>query len=198
MELDSKTKLIDAAIVLFANDGFDKVSIRKIAETANVNSALISYYFQGKRGLYLAAIDKQSDDLLTFIESAKNSKLTPPEILTLYAKTMLHLHLKNPYLIKIIYREFLGPPIFLDLFLKNKIHDLFIILCTSIKNGIDKQYFRQDLQVEQTVVLLIGMINFYFIGQPIRDKVLKQTDYTADCYMEQAIKIFLAGIKRRD
>jgi hypothetical protein len=84
------------------------------------------------------------------------------------------------------------------MFLKNKIHDSFMILCTSIKNGIDKQYFRQDLQVEQTVVLLIGMVNFYFIGQPIRDKVLKQTDYTADCYMEQAIKIFLAGIKRRD
>ena len=198
MELDSKTKLINAAIVLFANDGFDKVSIRKIAEMANVNSALISYYFKGKRGLYLTAVDKQSDDLLTFIESAKNPKLTPPEILTLYAKTMLHLHLKNPYLIKIIYREFLGPPIFLDMFFKNKIHDLFTILCTCIKNGIDKQYFRQDIQVEQAVVLLIGMVNFYFIAQPIRAKVLKQTDYTAEHYMKQALKIFLAGIRRRD
>lgn len=198
MERDSKTKLIDAAIVLFANDGFDKVSIRKIAEMANVNSALISYYFKGKRGLYLTAVDKQSDDLLTFIESVKNSKLTPPEIITLYATTMLHLHLKNPYLIKIIYREFLGPSIFLDMFLRNKIHALFTILCTCIKNGIDNQYFRQDIQVEQTVVLLIGIVNFYFIAQPIRAKVLKQKDYTSERYMEQALKIFLAGIKRRD
>lgn len=47
----SREKLIRSAEALFAERGFDGVSVRDIANAAGVNSALVGYYFRGKEGL---------------------------------------------------------------------------------------------------------------------------------------------------
>lgn len=47
----SREKLIVSAERLFADRGFDGVSVRDIANAAGVNSALVGYYFRGKEGL---------------------------------------------------------------------------------------------------------------------------------------------------
>lgn len=52
--LEARTRLLDAALVLFADRGFAKTSTREIALAANVNVASISYYFGDKAGLYRA------------------------------------------------------------------------------------------------------------------------------------------------
>ena len=51
----SRERLLHAALALFAQHGFAKVSIRDIAESAQTNVAAISYYFGDKAGLYRAA-----------------------------------------------------------------------------------------------------------------------------------------------
>lgn len=47
----SKRSVIQAAIQLFNTKGFHGTSVRDIASKADVNVALISYYFNGKKGL---------------------------------------------------------------------------------------------------------------------------------------------------
>lgn len=54
----TRRALIDAAIKVFARDGFHAASTRELANSANVNLALINYYFKGKQGLYLAAFEE--------------------------------------------------------------------------------------------------------------------------------------------
>ena len=53
---DSRTRLIESAIIHFAAKGFDGTGIREIAKSANANSALVAYHFCGKEGLYLDAL----------------------------------------------------------------------------------------------------------------------------------------------
>jgi AcrR family transcriptional regulator len=48
----SKNKLFQAAEALFSAKGFRDVSVREIAAQAGVNSALVAYYFRGKRALF--------------------------------------------------------------------------------------------------------------------------------------------------
>ena len=52
--LEARTRLLDAALGLFADKGFAKTSTREIALAAQVNVASISYYFGDKAGLYRA------------------------------------------------------------------------------------------------------------------------------------------------
>jgi AcrR family transcriptional regulator len=50
--LKSKEKLFQSAQELFAQKGFRDVSVREIASRAGVNSALVGYYFGGKKALF--------------------------------------------------------------------------------------------------------------------------------------------------
>jgi len=53
---DTRTRLLESAILHFASKGFDGAGIREIAKSANANSALVAYHFCGKEGLYLEAL----------------------------------------------------------------------------------------------------------------------------------------------
>ena len=53
---DNRARLITSARELFVEQDYDKVSLREIAKKAQVDSALIRYYFQSKLGLFMAML----------------------------------------------------------------------------------------------------------------------------------------------
>lgn len=57
----TRTALIQAAIEIFGRDGYAAATTKAIAQRAEANQALISYYFGGKEGLYAAAIGHIAD-----------------------------------------------------------------------------------------------------------------------------------------
>ncbi|RXZ77822.1 TetR/AcrR family transcriptional regulator [Paenibacillaceae bacterium] len=58
----SKIRIIEAARVCFARNGYDGTSIRQICEMADANLALVSYYYGSKEKLYLAVIERFSQE----------------------------------------------------------------------------------------------------------------------------------------
>lgn len=52
----TQRRILERAIERFAEHGFHAVSTRDIAVAAQVNSAMLAYYFKSKRGLHDAAI----------------------------------------------------------------------------------------------------------------------------------------------
>lgn len=64
--IEARQRLMDAALVLFADKGYAKTSIREIALAAHANVAAISYYFGDKAGLYRAVFfDQRTNPQLT-------------------------------------------------------------------------------------------------------------------------------------
>jgi AcrR family transcriptional regulator len=59
----SREKLLASAERLFADHGFDGVSVRDIANIAGVNSALVGYYFRGKEGLLSEVYNRHCEPL---------------------------------------------------------------------------------------------------------------------------------------
>jgi AcrR family transcriptional regulator len=55
---DTRQRLVDAAATLFAERGFDHVTVREICKVSNANVAAINYHFGDKAGLYRAVVDK--------------------------------------------------------------------------------------------------------------------------------------------
>lgn len=53
---DTRRRILDTALALFAAEGFNGASTRDIAERAGVNLPAIQYYFGSKEGLYRAVI----------------------------------------------------------------------------------------------------------------------------------------------
>jgi AcrR family transcriptional regulator len=51
---DTRQRLIDAAAALFADRGFENVTVREICKASNANVAAVNYHFGDKAGLYRA------------------------------------------------------------------------------------------------------------------------------------------------
>lgn len=53
---DTRQRLIDAAATLFADKGFQNVTVREICKASNANVAAVNYHFGDKAGLYRAVV----------------------------------------------------------------------------------------------------------------------------------------------
>lgn len=195
MKQATKETLLSVAIDLFAEYGYDKVSIRDIAEKATVNSSMISYYFGSKQNLYDAALEKQAGNLQTFL-SPSTATLSPQKILQLYADTLQEIHEKNPALMKFICWEFKTPSAHPETFIKQRLKRVYQIISQAIRRGIDDGSFREDLDVYSTAIVLAGIVNFYYISRELRTRISSVTD-NDEYYMKQAMKIFFDGIERK-
>jgi AcrR family transcriptional regulator len=54
---DTRRRILEAAVEVFAAEGYEGTSTRHLAERAGINLPAIQYYFGSKDGLYRAAID---------------------------------------------------------------------------------------------------------------------------------------------
>jgi len=70
----TKDRLLDAAERLFADKGFDEVSIRELVVAADVNLAAVNYHFQGKDNLFAEVVRRrfvaQRDRILASLAEA--------------------------------------------------------------------------------------------------------------------------------
>jgi AcrR family transcriptional regulator len=77
-KVDKRAHILAVAEQLFADNGFDGTSVRDIAQLANVNLAMVSYYFGSKEKLLEALIEDRAGYTLGILEELnKNQTLTP-------------------------------------------------------------------------------------------------------------------------
>lgn len=122
--IDTRERIIDAAIVEFGNHGFEGASTREVARQAGARHTLITYHFDGKEGLWRAVmarltksfVDAQSQRLagLRGVDKTIQLKLLLTEFVRYSAndlnlhKIMTHAAASSPLLDDLV-RETLGP-----------------------------------------------------------------------------------------
>lgn len=56
-DVNTKDALLEAAIEVFADKGFDAATVRDICSKANANVAAVNYHYGGKDALYMAVLE---------------------------------------------------------------------------------------------------------------------------------------------
>jgi AcrR family transcriptional regulator len=67
---ERREQLILVGRSLFADKGFEAVTVEEIAATAGVSKPVVYEHFGGKEGLYAVVVDREMNQLLTMISSA--------------------------------------------------------------------------------------------------------------------------------
>jgi TetR/AcrR family transcriptional regulator len=196
MEKDSRTKLIEAATLLFAEKGLVGVSIRELAEAANVNSAMISYYFGGKDGLYVAVLENLFSPAAKFLDAFAELNLTPPERIHYYAKAVVSVHKNSPYLMKFVHNELANPTMAFEIIVEKYITRLYAFVRQAFADGAAEGDFNADLDPGYAAISLAGIMNFYFLIRPITSRILVADTEHDEKYIRQAVSIYLNGVRR--
>ncbi|MEJ5287041.1 MAG: Transcriptional regulator, AcrR family [Candidatus Kapaibacterium sp.] len=77
-EKEPRERILEAAATLFSTKGYAAVGVREIAELANVNVAMISYYFSGKAGILKEIVLRYFDSIKAIYDKVLAENY-PPE-----------------------------------------------------------------------------------------------------------------------
>jgi AcrR family transcriptional regulator len=77
----TRRALLEAARELFATDGFDRTTVRAVADRAGVNQALLFRYFGNKEGLFAEAVRGQA---LALLDAGPRHELLERTVATMF------------------------------------------------------------------------------------------------------------------
>ena len=76
----ARQDILDAAVHLFAERGYDRTTLRAVTDTAGVDVALVKHYFGGKEGLFDEAVTRHADQSFALLDRLQDP--TPPDART--------------------------------------------------------------------------------------------------------------------
>ena len=196
VEKDTRDKLIEAGEKLFSQSGLAGVSIRELSQEAGTNSALISYHFGGKEGLYSAILEKQFSSIGILLDSVSGLEASPMEKIIKYAQGVAMVHGENPFFTKFFMGEIIKPSRFFEPLIQKYIQRVYGFLTKTLQAGIACGEFRSDMDVNSAALALAGMMNFYFIARPISQHFVPGDAQQGERFVVQAVEIFLTGVKK--
>ena len=188
-KLDTRDRLIQAAIEIFAENGFDATTTRMLADRARVNLSAIPYYFRSKEGLYQAAVEHIADVLGArldpFVEelAALSEKGLDPEtarpLLQEGLATMVAVMCGDPETLpfsKIILQEQMAPTAAFDLIYPRVMERVLKSFAALIAAATGETDARQcDLQA----IMLIGQVMIFRAGRATAIRRLGMEGYNA-------------------
>lgn len=179
---------MEAAVRLFAQKGFEGTSIRDLATEANVNVAMVNYYFGSKEKLFAALIESKGTYMRSRIGEILADKSTSEiEKIDLIIETFINRIFSNPDYHRVIHQELLMNK-------RLELHDQIIELFTYntktiinlIESGIKKGVFRK-VDATLTMASLVGTINQVMLSKPMTRILIKASE-DFDPYTNPALK----------
>lgn len=108
---EKKALIMDAALELFANNGYSSTSISMIAKKAGISKGLIYNYFESKETLVIEIIDKGFEEMMDYFDPNKDGVLSRKELSYFIEKSIESLK-KNIEFWRFYFRITLQPEVF--------------------------------------------------------------------------------------
>lgn len=195
---DSRQRIIEAAIDVFAQKSKHGARMDEIAAKAEVNKAMVYYYYSTKDSLFRAILvtilkrvyDRVFDILGSESDTNKNQAVTVASLVKAhfaafsedvrFAKILLHALANEPKDLKAAIRVIRDQ----DETSKPRLPEA---LLSAVKEGILKTEF-QELDASQVLVCIIGMSLTYFVDKQIAETLLNQKVDSEEAFLEEREK----------
>jgi len=165
-----KAKLLDAALEMLSEKSYSNITIRELAARSGVNSAMVSYYFTNKEGLFVALLDRMSDK--HFISMKEISRADNP--IKAFIDNILTMLNSNGSFARLIHNEFSAKdPALSHIFIDRFPRKMASFLPQLIKKTTT---ITDDKKAKYAAFSLINMIISPFINRSIRQAAWQITD----------------------
>lgn len=189
-------KILQAATRLFAQENFSAVSIKQIAAASGVNSALISYYFGGKKNLYQEVLYTEADKFLQLQDTIRQSSASPLDKLRSYVDSIAAMQQAAPNNIHLIYRELLAPQPMFESYVRNKLYRIHQFMTELVEEAVACGEIVTEIKATHVAFTLEGIIMFFFLTQSQIRELGNFKQGTELDYLLQALNTYLASLSK--
>jgi len=194
-KVSTRDKILETAIKLFSEKGFNGTTTKEIAEEAGVNEALIFRYFSTKRELYAAIIERKIQDepgIEAPIEAYKETR-NDWLIFRSIALGMFDCVEKDPTFMRLLYFSALEGHDLSDMFFGTYVEYINMMISDYIEQRISEKAFK-ELNPHLAARAFMGMVINYIIDQELFGEK-KRRKLKKEEVVETFVRIFLDGIK---
>ena len=138
-------RIIQAAIKVFARNGFFNSRIAEIAKEANVADGTIYLYFNNKYDILITIFEEEMGKIIASVKQELSKTDNPCEKLEIFALQHLSLVEKNKDLAEIIQVELRQSSKFMKEYRNRKFAEYLQIISNIVKEGQKKGLFRKDV-----------------------------------------------------
>ncbi|WP_444904644.1 TetR/AcrR family transcriptional regulator [Microbulbifer sp. DLAB2-AF] len=197
-ERQVRESLMQSAHRLLREKAFRDISIREIAQGAGVNSAMISYHFDGKEGLIIEVIRGQfMQSGPAFLTMSLGDKEPSLETLRDAMARIIRLYIREPWIPRFIVGEVASKP--------GRMRDLFTDRLASVLGPMLREllqalqcagHLRPDLDINLMPISFVSLVAFPFIaGDPFKEIFSFRLDEeTSDKWIDHTVKLLLHGV----
>lgn len=164
---ESVRRILDAAMEVFAEAGYEGARVDEIAKRAGVNKAMVYYRIGDKKTLYEEVIHDVFGDTVERISENIWDELSPEEKFKIYIANITKTMSQHPSLPRIMMREVAsGWTHFSEVVVKD-IAGILVIIKNIIDDGVKKGVF---ININPVVVHLmaIGTMLLFNLSMPVR------------------------------
>jgi TetR/AcrR family transcriptional regulator len=197
---ETVTRILTAAEALFAEHGFDAVSMNAIAERAGVSKANVFHHFNTKQDLYLAVIRAACHDASQHLDDLGNDDAPMAERFEGFARAHLTSLLEHEQVARLTLRELLGEDPHRGQALAEQVYgEKFARFVAILRAGQNSGELRADIDPAAVATLLIGANVFFFEAREVL-RHFPEISFARqpDRYSELLTEILLRGILPSD
>ena len=163
---NTETEILIAAKEIFQQKGMAGARMQEIADKAQINKALLHYYYRSKQLLFEAVFKSAFSLLAPQLNKVLNDDSDLFEKIRKFTESYISFVIKHPYLPNFVIQELNKNPEFV-LHLQSEKHfpsiDKFKLqVSDAIKQGVIR-----PIEAEQLFINIISLNIFPFIGQPL-------------------------------
>lgn len=187
---DKHRRIIEAAVKVFAKNGFYNSKVSEIARAANVADGTIYLYFQNKDDILICLFEEEMSRVLDYVRQAVASTDDPARKLELFALAHLSLTERNQQMAEIIQVELRQSSKFMKEYKNDKFHEYLNIISSIIREGQAQGVFRADIKPGVAKRAFFGALDEmsrYWVLAPVKK-------YSIAAAARQISDIFLKGM----
>lgn len=109
-ERQTEKRLIESALTVFSEKGYEGASVREIIERAGVTRPVLYYYFKSKEDLFCQLVIRSYGETFDEIEAALKSARSCRERLRAFIRITFGRTERSPELVRFLLHVFFSPP----------------------------------------------------------------------------------------
>lgn len=199
-DLDTRSRILDAAEQAFADGGLAGARVASIAEDAGANKAMLYYYFDSKEALYFAVLERVFEQIAAqAVGAGLDASRTATEALAAFVTGYQGVLAAHPHFARLMMRGLLDHPERILAFLGPRLGRFFPVMVQRVHEGQQKGEINAAVDPLLTMPTLVAPMLFFAFAHPLLATVTGlPTDTLRDRFRANALEIYLNGLLPRE